>query len=490
VKKESTSYIRQLGSDTLVYGIAGTINRFLNILLIPVYTRFFSPSDYGALAITLSFHTLLTLILTSLDNAAARWFFDSDDLIYRKQVIASWFWFQILLGSVLLLFVALLAGPLAKYLFNSVSHINLILLAGLFAFFSIFGKVLSNWLRFLRKPWMMLQYSLFSSVGTIGIIIIFVAVCNYGVVGTFSAQVLAGIVIALVTVFILRTWVDPRRCSSSNFKEMLTFSLPVFPATLASWITTASDRSIMPFFMNSGEIGIYFLSFQVASIIGVFDAAFQMAWGPFAMSLIGNPDSKSIYSRVLSVYVFLGCWFCLVLSLMAPVILPIIATPEYNRAASCIPMLAFFFLAIGLGNVIGIGTTIVKDSRPIAINIYIGAGISTVILFALMPIMGKEGAAIAKMIGMLVAVGYIYFASQRRFFIPYKIRDMVFSFVFAWLLIGISQWLPLGGWTAFFIRSTLCLLFIPLGFWLSIIKPHHVSQSIVFFKRKMANLSI
>ncbi|MBN1183774.1 MAG: oligosaccharide flippase family protein [Bacteroidales bacterium] len=482
------NYIKQLGSDTFVYGIAGTINRFINILLIPIYTRYFSPHDYGALGIALAFYTLLDLTLTSLDNASGRWFFDSDDLLHRKRVIACWFWFQIVLGFALFLATFLLAKPLTNLLFKSLSFKNLTILIGLFAFFSIFGKILSNWLRLLRKPWQMLQYSFFSSIVAVSIIILFVAVLDYGVIGTFAAQVLTGMLTTIVTIVILRRWVGVGYFSTSLFKEMLSFSIPIFPATLAAWVINASDRIIMPFFMKSDEIGIYFLSFQVASVIGVIDKGFQLAWGPFAMSLIGNPDSKLVYSRVLSIYIFLGCWLCLLLTVMAPIFLPLVATAEYSRAASCIPMLVFFFLAVGLTNVIGIGTFIVKDSLPIAKNIFIGSGLSTGLLFILMPIMGKEGAAIAKMIGMFFAVGYIYYASQKRYFIPYKVRDIAVCIVSVWVCIGISYFLPTEGWNAILFRSSICFIFILVGFWLDILKANQFMDSINFIKRKVINL--
>jgi O-antigen/teichoic acid export membrane protein len=485
----SARYIKQLGGETVVYGLAGTINRFVNTLLIPVYTRSFSPSDYGVLGIVLSFVTLLNLLLTGLDNAAGRWFFDSEDVTRRKGVIAIWFWFQVILGSVFALFAVVFAIPLTQLLFGSASSALLIPIAALFALVSIFGKVISNWLRFMRKPWLMLVYSLVSSLSTVGIVVLFVAVWNYGVIGAFVAQVLAGTGVAFATVVILRSWIDPRRNSSAPFREMLAFGLPVLPATLAAWVTSASDRFVMPFFLSTAEIGIYFLAFQVASLMGLVDAAFQLAWGPFAMSLLKNPDAKQVFSRVFSFYAFFGCWLGLALSLLAPVALPIIATPSYTRAASCIPFLVFFFLAIGMTNVAGIGAFVVKDSRPIAINIYIGAGVSTVFLFALMPVIGKEGAAIAKLIGMLSAVAYVYIASQRRFFIPYKLKDMIVSFVFAWLLIGVAQLLPVAGWSALAVRSSLCLLFIPLGFWLGIVRLEHVRQGLTLVSRRLASMT-
>jgi O-antigen/teichoic acid export membrane protein len=65
--------VSQLGGETVIYGIAGTISRFIGIFLIPLYTRAFSPADYGQIAILTAFVTLLsTFIVLGLDSASGR----------------------------------------------------------------------------------------------------------------------------------------------------------------------------------------------------------------------------------------------------------------------------------------------------------------------------------------------------------------------------------------------------------------------------------
>ncbi|MFN4993034.1 MAG: hypothetical protein ACK5FU_00070, partial [Bacteroidota bacterium] len=88
--------IRSLVSDSLIYGMAGVISRFIGFFLTPLYTRVYSPADYGVLGILNNGYLLVTIILIlALDNSTARWFYDTDDYADRKSSINTWLWFYL-----------------------------------------------------------------------------------------------------------------------------------------------------------------------------------------------------------------------------------------------------------------------------------------------------------------------------------------------------------------------------------------------------------
>lgn len=476
-------HLRKLGSEAAVYGIAGTIGRFINVLLIPVYTRALSPDEYGLFGIALSLLALLTLVLGAMDNAAGRWFFDSDEVEQRQRIIASWFWFQMGVGAVALLVCTVVARPVAATWLDSGSNAGLVILVACLACVSVLGKVLGYWFRFLRRPVAAVCYSLVSTLTTSGLIIVFVAVWRRGVRGAFEAQILAGLSLTALAVAILRRWVSPRQFSRATIGEMFRFTLPIFPATVASWAISSADRLVMPLFVNKFEIGLYFLAFQVASVVSLIDAAFQMAWGPFSLSILRESGSSAVYSRVFSLYGFLGAWVCTGVTLFAPLILSIVSVPEYGAAASSVPFLAFFFFAVGMTNVVGIGSLVTKSAMPIAANIFVAAITGTALLFPLIPLLGRNGAGLAKMIGMMLAVVYMYWACQKLYPIPYKVSDLVVSVGFAWVVIGVATFVPGSArWTSWVVRLLLCLTFVPLAFWLGLVRPAQVLEAVRWLK--------
>ena len=85
--------LRKLAGDSLIYGISGTISRFLSVFLVPIYTRLFSPAEYGVISLTTSFFALMNiLILFGLDNSVARWYYDTEDKSDRAKSLNTFLW--------------------------------------------------------------------------------------------------------------------------------------------------------------------------------------------------------------------------------------------------------------------------------------------------------------------------------------------------------------------------------------------------------------
>src|SRR5258705_4359644 len=92
-------YFKQLAGDSLIYGLSNVVSGFISLFLIPVYTKIFSPSDYGVLnLINVTFFLLTILVVFGLDAAVAVWFWDKTEEVERKKTFASWFWFQLFLS--------------------------------------------------------------------------------------------------------------------------------------------------------------------------------------------------------------------------------------------------------------------------------------------------------------------------------------------------------------------------------------------------------
>ncbi len=480
--------VKQLGSESVVYGISGTISRSIGIFLVPLYTRVFSPSDYGTIAlITTSITLLSTFIVLGMDNASGRWFYDTDDMARRKKVISSWFWVQFIVGLAAALLVFSFAPHIAGLLLKSEQYATLVRLAAILITLGTFGKVVGNWLRYQRRAWMTTVYFTASSLGTIGMIALFVLVWRQGLVGLFSAQVLTGVLAALAAIVILKSWIDPRRISYALAREMLKYGLPLAPAGIASWVTASSDRFILQMFRETSEVGIYAVAASLAGGVALVIGAFQLAWGPFAYSILHERNATQVYAKVLSLYALLGCLLCTAVSLFAPLLLRVLTTPKFYSAASSIPCLAFSRLAMGASFIAALGSGVAKKSMPVAASIFVGAGVNTALNFALIPSLGKDGAALATLIAYMVAAVFLFSASQKHYLIPYRFKEALTCFGFAWLLIGIDHFfLPAEGLGAFVARVGMCLLFIPLAFWLGIARPEHVGRLLARVKQRSA----
>jgi O-antigen/teichoic acid export membrane protein len=481
--------ISQLGGETVVYGIAGTIGRFISIFLIPLYTRAFSPTDYGQIAILTAFTTLLnTFIVLGLDSASGRWYYDSNDAARRRRVIASWFWTQSAVGWMVAALGIALAAPIATVLLKSSgpASAQLVALAVLTVPLSTFGKVIGNWLRYQRRPWLATGYFTASSLLTIGAVVLFVLVWKQGVAGLFLGQIVSAALTGVAAVAIMWKWLAPRGFSKHLTREMVAFGLPLVPAAVAAWVTASADRFILRGFVPTAEIGIYSIGASLAAGIALLTSAFQLAWGPFAYSIIDDPQSNRVYGKVLSIYSLVTCAIGTALSLFAPLLLRLLTTPDYYEAASTVPWLVFAYVAMGATYIVALGSTIVKKSGFVAASIFIGAAVNTALNFILIPRIGRDGAAIATFAAYLTATVYLYFASQRVYRIPYRPVDAIACLGLSWLLIAVDYVaLPPAGLWATAVRVAMCLLFVPLAFALRIVLPAHVRQARAYLGRRL-----
>lgn len=476
--------IKQLGIESAIYGVSGTLSRAISFLLVPVYTRLFTPSDYGIMALLNPLSSLIGMFaVLGLDNSSARWFYDSDEESRRRTIISSWFWCQLLVSALLGTVLLVTAPFVTARLLGSPERSNLVRLAAVTVPLLTFRKVVGNWLRYQRRARDTALLAVATSLVAIGFTLLFVVVWRRGLPGAYAARLLAGALAAVVALGILRSWISPAHFSRHCLAEMLGYGLPLVPAAVASWATTSADRYILTMYHPRAEVGLYSIAVSVAAGAVLVTGAFQAAWGPFAFSIYHEPQAESVYARVLSVYALLGGFLGTVVSLFAEPIIRILAPEEYLSAATAVPYLAFAHLLMGAIYITGIGSGIAKRSTRIATGIFVGAAVNVAVNFALVPDYGKVGAGMATLLANIVIIAYRYHMSQRDHYIPYRIRDLIVCFGFAGILIAVASFLPALDLWSLALRGILCLAFVPLALVLGIVRPVHLRRLVSSLRR-------
>jgi O-antigen/teichoic acid export membrane protein len=471
-------YLSRLAGESAIYGISGTIARFIGVFLIPVYTRVFSPSEYGVVTLIDTFTGLIAIfVVLGLDNSSARWFYDTAEMHHRKVTIASWFWCQFGVGCAASIVLFSFAPQVSLLLLGSAGHAALIRLAAFVIPLGALVKLTGSWLRYQRRAWTTSIFSTINTLGIIGLTVLFVLYYRWGLTGIYSARLIWGAVIAVVAAVILGSWIAPTHFSWGRLKPMLIFGLPLVPAAIASWVQASSNRLILQGFWDKSEVGLYAIAVSVSSGVALFADAFRQAWGPFAYSILKEEHARAGYARVLTAYAFVGCFLSTGVSLFSMVIFSVLTTQKYFAAASSVPFLTFTFVIDGSLSIAALGPSIVKKSMPIATSIFVAALASLLFNFALVPFLGRDGAAIASMLSSLAAVAYLFPVSQKSYPIPYRFGPVLLSAGFSWVLIAVDKFLvPDTGALALALKAGMCLLFVPLAFLVGLVHPHHLKN--------------
>lgn len=415
--------LKNLLSDSVIYGLSGVLTRFIGVFLTPIYTRVYSPDDYGVIGVLTNGYFLISIILVlALDNSTARWFYDTEITSERKKIINTWMWFYLVASAMAAIFFVITADFWADLILEGYSQgPYLVKLLAITLPLLVWPSVGVNVLRFERKAKQAVFLSIFQSLVLIGFNVLFVVILRKGVEGVYYAQLTGAILTLPLAAYLLRNWMGmPSWFDFGKFREMFKYAVPFIPASLGYWVVNLSGVFFVNEYLTKSDVGLYQIGISIAAVAGLATTAFQQAWSPFAFSILNRPESKGVYAASLQLYVFGVGLMCTVISVFAHEALVILTTPDYYNAAIVASILSFNYLLIGLANIAGLGASIAKKTAPLGLISLLSAGILVGLNFLLIPYFGKEGAAISICIAQLVIPVYMFWKSQQLFYIPFN----------------------------------------------------------------------
>ncbi len=429
MKRISLGRITDLARDSFVYGVSAVLTRFVNVFLIPIYTRVFPPEEYGHIALIVNLMMFLGIIsILGLDSALARWYYDSENEIDRQVSINTFLGSGLMLSSSFMVLVALFHRPISRVLLGGDVESSVVLIAALSLPLTVFITFTGNVLRIQRRPVATSVFALTTSLSIVVFSIVFVVYLDFGIPGVFYAQLLAGIIATSLTVWMFRHVISPTAFRWTRWREMFNFSYPLIPANLAFWIVNLSGVYFIGFLSDATEVGLYQIGVLFASSVALATSSFQSAWGPFAFSICNEPGSRRIFAQTLTAYLALTCILAVSLTLFAREILILITTPNYIDAYKVTGLLAFNHVVVGIGYIASIGPSIAKNNKMYGIASIASAGLLITMSFVLIPEYGKEGAAGATLLSQALVPVLVFIHGQRLYRIPYNFQGSAVIF--------------------------------------------------------------
>src|SRR3989440_1203501 len=207
--------MKRLAKHSAIYGLGGLLSRILAVLLLPLYTRYLSPRDYGAIETLVALTVvLMSVIRAGIASAFFRFYFDSPEEAYRTRVVRTSFWYTMVAATAALVVGLLLAAPIGHAFFGAHGHTNLIRAAFVGLWAQINYDQLTSLFRVEERS---VSYALASFVNiaiTIGLTILLVVAWHKGpigvLVGNFSGTLIVYGVLLYYRRVPLRVRVDPR----------------------------------------------------------------------------------------------------------------------------------------------------------------------------------------------------------------------------------------------------------------------------------------
>ncbi|HXR84048.1 MAG TPA: oligosaccharide flippase family protein [Hanamia sp.] len=424
-------YLKQITSDSLIYGISGVVSKMIGIFLVPIYTRLFLPKDYGIINLVNTTFILLTiLIVCGLDSAVGRWFYDTEDEAERKRSFGAYIWFQLFLAIIIAVIIIVISPSLSYFFLKENGKPIYFILPAISLITNILPSVLINWFRLQRRPLSTVIFTISQTITTVGLTVLFVIVFRWQITGVFAALTISSAIFTLVVIFILKNWLSFKYFAKKRLLQMLKYALPLIPAALSYWLLNNTDSYFIQYFTKStAEVGLFGIGAMLASFIGMFTSAFQQAWGPFAFSLINSPDAKKIYANIFLLFGYGMSVLASLLMLFAPEALMIFTTPQYYDSAWVAGILGYNLVLIGFSYIAIIGISINKNTKPYGMAMLYATVVTIILNVILIPKFGKEGSALATVIAQILVPAYLFYIGQKVYRIPYKFGEVIIVMV-------------------------------------------------------------
>lgn len=397
----SDKYKKLVGNSTLIM-IGGVLAKTISFLMLPFYTKWLTPSDYGISDSVSTYSALLWGVVT-LSIAESMFVFPKGATKdNKKKYFSSGIFYSVILLAITAFFFELIS--------LYVQHQNIHNIFCDYIWF-IYLMIVSTFIQTFTQQFAcaidkMKVYSLTGGVYAIVLVLSsFLLVEKYKVVGYILSMAFAGFVTTLFTVIASKSY---RYYSKSFvdinvFKEITKYSMPLIPNSMMWWFVSSINRPILESSLGAGAIGIYAVAFKFPSILTIIFGFFVTSWQVSVMEEYKNKEFGTFYNNILKI-LFLGMIIISGgLSFLSVPIIKLFSTPDYYSAAQYIQLLCIGVMFNCLSGYIGTLFATNKKSKYYFYSSFYGAVVAVVLNFLLIPRFGVWGACISN-VGSLVVI--------------------------------------------------------------------------------------
>lgn len=348
---------QRLFKHSAIYAIGTVAQSAVSFLLIPLYTRYIVPANYGRLEIINTFGSILLMLVSfGFGSAIMKTYFrDAKNEVARKRLVGTMFIFVLPLAYALIAVLIFFSPQLSTWLLGGPQWANLFQLLLLTTFFSLFMNLAFSLLRVQERSKKYTALFLLRFFAVLGLNFYFIIWLQLDIRGILWANL---ITFALVAISLIPDVIKAASFKFSKFflKKLWAFGLPIIPASIAMWVMDLSDRYFIEFFRTSDEVGIYSLGYKLGMLVNIIIVApFQLAWPTLYFDVSRRDDATQIFSRVLTYFTMTATFLALLLGVLAPEILRILAGPAYWDAYQVVFLVAISYVFYGMHFVLAPG---------------------------------------------------------------------------------------------------------------------------------------
>jgi O-antigen/teichoic acid export membrane protein len=405
-------YLRRLATTGFAYTASSVLSKLIAVALLPLYTRYLTPADYGAAEVMIAALTATSIVIRfGVIEALLRFYYLEAERPERVVAtgFASLLWTTTLGATIALAF----AEPISEALLGrSDAGLARITIGGLWV--ATLYEYLVALFRLDERARAYFFFTFANVVLAVPLTIWLVVFEDLGARG-----LLAGTYVAAVP-FLIWLLVNARHRLAlipdlPLLRRMMRFGLPTMPAELSLYALNVIDRIILIRLAGLAEAGLYALAFRFSQGIQILVRGFKLAWPPLAYSIRKDSEARRVYAVVVTWYAALSAFAVIGMWLLARWMVRLLAAPDFFDAFEAIGPLSLGAALYGLYLVLLVvlgrtGRTEFNFPATIA-----GTAVNVGLNLALIPPYGIAGAGFALVGSYIVVLVLMYVFTQRLF---------------------------------------------------------------------------
>ena len=324
--------LKEFAKDSFLYAVGHWISKLGSLILVPILSRIFLPSDYGIIdLLNFSYAFILMIISLNMDTGVQKYYFFREGE-ERKILLSSTMAFRFVFTSLVAFIVVIFSRQISQLIFHRTNYsIAISLLAAALPLADINSQLMLL-LRLKRKA---VSFSIYNVIQVIiQPILTYVCVVSLqqNLEGVFIAQ-LATIIIISAPLMMQQRSDFAKVMKLREAIHIMKFSLPGLPAIIQGSVMSLLPRYFLAYFSTLAAVGLYGIADRIANTIEMFKSSFNNAWNPFAFSNAGKADEKYLYEQVFRFFSLCLLLLITALTFFAGEILSLLTPPSYHSAA-------------------------------------------------------------------------------------------------------------------------------------------------------------
>lgn len=422
------SHVKELFSQTLIYGVGIMLNKSVNFILLPVYTKYFSPEQIGLLTLVQSISFFFGIIYTfGLETAFMKFFIDAKDVKQKSEIYSSVLIFLFISSLVLSILIYFSSGSIASFLeFENTGESRLLI--QILCVVMLVDTLYRFPLLLFRAELKTKTYAyinLFTFFVNIAANVIFVIILKKGIESAFLSYIISTLSTFILGLILTRKYIL-LKLSLNRIKTLLFFGNKFIYIGLFLILIDISDRFFLKYYFDESIVGVYSANYRLASVMSFMIAAFKFSWTPYFMNLYEHPDNKKIIASIFTYFVFAGLFLFLLFAVFMNELVKIsvfgftLLDINYWEGLSIIPIVLLAYFFSGLYSLLNAAPFFTSNTGSLLAFAFSGLIINTLLNFLLIPAWGMTGAALATLITYISMSVLIYIYSQRIYKINYN----------------------------------------------------------------------